>query len=591
MLDPSLIRALLIDADPDRVGVTRDLLEGASDGQVDLLHVDRLVAALERLADEPFDVVLFALPSSGDAGERVDRLLAQAPGVPIIVLAGAAAAEMALPMIRYGAQDFWVDGRDSGMALLRAMHFAVARTPKLNRLLHQAYHDLPTGLPNRYLFEDRLAHAAARAARCGTPLALLFVDMDGFKRVNDRLGHIAGDRVLRQIGGRLTGMVRVSDTVARLGGDEFGIVLESLSRVEDAAVVAQKVLDALAQPFIEGNHRIDLSCSIGISFFLLNGTDARSLLAHADQAMYRAKQLGGNRYSQCTEDLGTPALARLHLISALGTALERDELRLFFQPQVDVASGRVRGVEALVRWQHPERGLILPEAFLAIAEDSALIGRLDDWVLRTACRQWKLWRDSGLPPLQLAINLSPHQTIKPGLSGRVAAVLEETGLPSSMLELDVKGAALAGDVHATAATLHDLKNLGLRLALDDFGDGHSAISSLRRLPFDIVKLDRAMVQGTGQRGPERIIALALTELAHSLAFTVVAVGVETQGQMAFVREAGCDAVQGHLISPPLDGAAMAAWLGGGPPQILTPAMSHAQQRRPAPRERRGQARS
>jgi diguanylate cyclase (GGDEF)-like protein len=589
MAEPSPIRALLIDADPRRAGATRDLLGGAGAGQVDLLHVDQLVPALEQLARDPYDVVLFALPPAGDdARERIDRLLMQAPGVPVIVLAGAAAAGLALPLIRYGAQDVWVEGRDSGEALLRAMHFALARKPELNRLLHQANHDLSTGLPNRYLFEDRLAHAAARATRSATPLALLFLDMDGFKQVNDRLGHIAGDRVLRRIAGRLMRTVRESDTVARLGGDEFAIILESLGRVEDAAVVAQKVLHALARPFFEGNHRFDLSCSIGISFFLLNGTDATSLLAHADQAMYRAKQLGGNRYSQCTEDLGTPALARFHLISALDAALEREEFRLFFQPQVDVASGTVRGVEALVRWQHPEQGLVLPEAFLAVAEDSALIERLDEWILRTACAQLQRWRAAGLPPLQMAINLSPHQIIKPGLGARIAAVLGQSGLPSSVLELDVKGAPLVQDVQASAATLHDLKDLGLRLALDDFGDGHSAISYLRRLPFDIVKLDRAMIKGTGQRGPERIIALALTELAHSLAFTVVAVGVETPGQLSFVREAGCDAVQGHLISLPLDSAAIPAWIEDSAAQPALPAPSSARRRPPGTRERRPQ---
>jgi diguanylate cyclase (GGDEF)-like protein len=412
------IRTLLIEGDANSAILTRELLDDASAGLVDLVHVDRLARAIERLASEAFDVILFQSRATAQAGaERIDQLLVQAPGVPIIVLALQPEAEMALPMIRYGAQDVWVSGRDSGETLLRAMRYAIERKPRLERLVYQANFDSLTGLPNRYLFEDRLAHAAARAKRQNSPLAVLYLDVDRFKEVNDRLGHRAGDRVLREIAERLTSVARESDTVARVGGDEFAIVLESLAHVEDAATVAQKMLTTLAAPFIEGNHRFDLACSVGISFFLLDGTDAKSLLDHADRAMYRAKQLGGNRYSQCTEDLGAPALSRVNLVSALQDALERYEFRLFFQPQVNLASGTVEGVEALLRWQHPARGLIGPENFIAIAEDSVLIRPLDAWVLRSASTQLKRWRDDGLTVPSMAINLSARQLIKPGLAG------------------------------------------------------------------------------------------------------------------------------------------------------------------------------
>jgi diguanylate cyclase (GGDEF)-like protein len=307
MADSGSIRALLLEGDAQSAVLTRDMLDGASAGLVDLVHVEQLGAAIERLASESFDIILFRALALGQLGaERIDRLMLQAPGIPIIVLALLPEVDLELAMIRYGAQDFWVDGRDTGETLFRAMRHAVERKPRLEQLAHQANFDALTDLPNRYLFEDRLAHAAARAKRENSPLSLLYLDIDGFKEVNDRLGHRAGDNVLRSIARRLTGMVRESDTVARLGGDEFAIVLESLSHVEDAATVAQKILAALALPFIEQNQRLNLTCSIGISFFLLDGTDAKSLLDHADRAMYRAKLLGGNRYSQCTEDLGTP---------------------------------------------------------------------------------------------------------------------------------------------------------------------------------------------------------------------------------------------------------------------------------------------
>ena len=554
---------LLIEEDSNSATVTRDLLDVASSGLVELIHVERLDRAVERLTADAFDVILFRALALGKAGpERIDRLLLQAPGVPIIVLALLADADLALPMIRYGAQDFWVNGQDSGERLLRAIRYAIERKPRLERLAHQANYDLLTDLPNRYLLEDRLAHAAARASRQNSPLAVLYLDVDGFKEVNDRLGHLAGDKVLRSIAERLTGVVRESDTVARVGGDEFAIVLESLTRVENAGTVARKILTALAEPFFESNQQFELTCSIGISFFLLDGNDPKSLLDNADREMYRAKQLGGNRYSQRIEDLGAPALNRFRLVSALQAALERHEFRLFFQPQLCLVSGTVRGVEALLRWQHPEEGLIGPGSFIAIAEDCARIAPLDAWVLHSASAQLKRWQDAGLPAPKVAVNLSARQLIKPGLAALVGMVLEEVGLRPEHLELEIKEAALLRDFTASAATLGELKGLGTTLALDDFGNGgSSAISYLRHLPIDVIKLDRTLIQETAHPGTGQIVTLALTELAHSLAIKVVAEGIETPAELSFLRDAGCDVIQGHLVSPALDIDAMTAWLG------------------------------
>lgn len=581
---------LLIEEDSNSATVTRDLLDDVSCGQVELIHVEQLDRAVERLAADSFDIILFRTLALGQAGtERIDRLLLQAPGVPVIVLALLADADLALPMIRYGAQDFWVNGQDSGEGLLRAIRYAIERKPRLERLAHQANYDLLTELPNRYLFEDRLAHAAARATRQNSPLAVLYLDVDGFKEVNDRLGHRAGDNVLRGIAKRLTGVVRDSDTVARVGGDEFAIVLESLAHVENAGTVARKILTALAEPFVESNQRFELTCSIGISFFLLDGNDPRSLLDHADQAMYRAKQLGGNRYSQRLEDLGAPALNRFRLVSALHAALERHEFRLFFQPQLDLVSGTVRGVEALLRWHHPEQGLIGPASFIDVAEDSALIDPLDAWVLRSASAQLKRWQDAGLPAPKVAVNLSARQLIKPGLAALVGMVLEEVGLRPEHLELELKEAALLRDFTATAATLGQLKGLGTTVALDDFGNGgSSAISYLRRLPIDVVKLDRTLIQEAGHPGTEQTVTLALTKLAHSLAIKVVAEGIETPAELSFLRDAGCDVIQGHLLSPALDVDAMTAWLGHSLPVLpneATPTIA------PRPRQPRRQRRS
>jgi diguanylate cyclase (GGDEF)-like protein len=581
MVHQDAIRALLIEEDAHSAALTRSVLDEASAGVVELLHSQLLGSALEQLASEPFDVILLRLVAPGeDTTEDVARLLLRAPGVPIIVIALLAEADLALPMIRDGAQDYWVSGRDSGAALLRAMRYAIERRPRLERLARQANYDLLTDLPNRYLFEDRLAHAAARARRESRPLALLYLDLDDFKRVNDEFGHRAGDSVLRSVAKRLTGLVREADTVARLGGDEFAILLESLAHVEDAAAVARKMLVAFAAPFVEENVRFELTCSIGISFFLLDGNDASTLLDHADRAMYRAKQLGGNRCSQFTEDLDLPALSRFNLVAALQAALERYEFRLFFQPQVHLASGAVKGVEALLRWQHPEQGLIGPQSFITTAEDSVLIDPLDTWVLRNAGAQLRRWHDAGLPALKVAINLSARQLVKPGLAALIGTVLEEVGLRPEQLMLELKEAALLRDFAACATTLSELKELGTSLALDDFGNGGaSAISYLRHLPIDVIKLDRSLIQEAEHSGVEQVVALALTELAHSLAIGVVAEGIETPGQLSFVRSAGCDVIQGFLISPPLDAEGITAWFGRGPPALPNGT-------RPSPRTRR-----
>jgi diguanylate cyclase (GGDEF)-like protein len=567
--DPEAIRALLIEEDAHSATLTRGVIDQASAGVVELLHIAHLGSALQRLAHEPFDVILLRLAAPGEVAiEDVARLLLQAPGVPIIVIAVLAEADLALPMIRYGAQDYWVSGRDTGEALLRAIRYSIERRPRLERLARQANYDLITDLPNRFLFEDRLAQAAARAKRDNRALALLVLDLDGFKRVNDELGHRAGDRVLRKVATRLAGIVREADTVARLGGDEFAIVLESLARVEDASTVARKILAELALPFIEESRRFDLTCSIGISFFLLDGNDARTLLEHADLAMYRAKQLGGNRYNQFTGDLGTPALNRFNLVTALQAALQHYEFRLAYQPQFHLASGTVTGVEALLRWQHPEQGLLGPESFITVAEDSILIDPLDGWVLRNVTAQLKRWQDAGLPAIKVAINLSGRQLLKPGLAALVGSVVKEAGLRPDQIELELKEAALIQDFTASAANLSELKELGVWLALDDFGNGGaSAISYLRHLPIDVVKLDRALIRETDHPGTEQIVALALTELAHSLAIKVVAEGVETPGQMSFVRAAGCDVIQGYLISPPLAPDRFTTWLSHPRPAL------------------------
>jgi diguanylate cyclase (GGDEF)-like protein len=561
------VRALLVEGVQPKLGV-RALLD-RHPGLIELVQADDLAAALDHLALASFDVVLFALSPSGDRGRKaLRRILVSVPNIPVIVLALAGDAKLARQSITSGAQDFWLSPDDSGDRLVRTIASAIARRSSLDQLVHRANYDRVTGLPNRYLFEDRLRHAAAQAERHDRPLAVLFVDVDRFKEVNDALGHRMGDRVLKRIAERISGVVRRVDTAARIGGDEFAIILESLERVEDASMVAQKVLDALAELFTVMNHRIQITGSIGISLFLFDGTDAQSLLDHADRAMFRAKRAGGNTYRHFTEDMGEQAFERFQLLAALWRALTRNEFRLVYQPEVHLASGGLRAVEALLRWQHPQWGLLEPDAFIAVAEDSEIIVPLGEWVLREACRQSNAWRIAGLPLVTMGVNLCARQLIGNRLGLAIDTALRDAGLLAEQLEVELKEPLPAADRGTGTQLLEKLRQLGVHVALDDFGNGHSDIGDLRQSSVETVKLDRHLIGKVGAHGDEAKIALAIIELAHGLGLTVVAEGVETPEQLAFLRGSGCDAVQGYLICRPLSAEDMAGWLARGPVYLL-----------------------
>ena len=561
------VRALLIEGTEPKFGV-RALLDGHA-GAIELTGARDLAAALDCLALGSLDVVLFVLSPGGDLGlKALRRVLVSVPNVPVVVLAVVGDAKLAYQSIMGGAQDFWLSPDDSGDQLVRTIGNAIARKASLGELAHRANYDRITGLPNRYLFEDRLRHATAQAERHDRPLAVLFIDVDRFKEVNDTLGHYSGDRLLKRIAERISGTVRRADTAARIGGDEFAVILESMERVEDASVVAQKLLDALAEPFTLRNHKIEITSSIGISLFLFDGTDAESLLDHADRAMFRAKRAGGNAYRHFTEDMGEQAFERFQLLTALRRALRRNEFHLVYQPAVDLASGRVRGIEALLRWDHPQRGLLEPDAFIAVAEDSELIIPLGEWVLREVCRQSNAWRTAGLSPVMMSVNLCARQLVGNRLGPTIDAALKDAGLAADQLEIELKEPLPAPAPPPGRSYLQKLRGLGVHVALDDFGDRHCDIGDLRQSLVETVKLDQSLIDKVGAPGDDATIALAIIELAHGLGLTVVAEGVETPEQLAFLRGSACDAAQGYLICRPLGADDMAGWLARGPVYLL-----------------------
>ena len=420
------------------------------------------------------------------------------------------------------------------------------------RLERLAHYDPLTELPNRLLFQSRMEHALERAQRQGNQVALLLIDLDRFKDVNDSLGHPAGDELLQKVVERMRQRLRDEDTLARLGGDEFVVLLERLARPQDAGRVAQELIDTLVQFFrLDSGAEVFISASIGISLFPEHGTTPRELTQHADAALYLAKDQGRHTYRYYTEALTRATQERLSLEARLRRALGRDELLVYYQPQVDIVSGRIVGAEALVRWLDPVEDMIMPDRFIHIAEESGLIIPLGEYVLRTACREAKAWTDAGLPALRLAVNLSPRQFIHPDLAGQILGVLQETGFDPNCLELELTESALMSDGGEAAMLLKQLRGLGVRLAIDDFGTGYSSLSYLRHFPLDTLKIDKSFVRDIPDHRDDMEIATAIIQLAHILGFTVLAEGVETEAQLNFLREHGCDLYQGFLFSKPV----------------------------------------
>jgi diguanylate cyclase (GGDEF)-like protein/PAS domain S-box-containing protein len=419
------------------------------------------------------------------------------------------------------------------------------------RLAYMAQHDPLTELPNRALLLDRLKQSLAGARWRDRRTAVLFVDLDRFKTINDTLGHEAGDRLLQQLAARFQANVREGDTVARFGGDEFVILLDDVASADDVAGVAQKVLQALAAPFEVDHHALYVTASIGVSLFPGDGEDASTLLKNADTAMYRAKELGKNTYQFYSAEMSARAFERLTLESSLRHALEREEFRLHYQPQVDVETGTVVGVEALLRWQHPEFGLIAPADFVPLLEETGLIVPVGKWVLRTACVQLQAWRAQGWPELRLAVNLSPRQFQAQDLAASVREALASTGSDPATLELEITEGLLLRHAPATVETLEVLSALGVRMAVDDFGTGYSSLSYLQQLPIDTLKIDRAFVRDIPHDPDDSAITTAIIALAQSLKLETIAEGVENAAQRDFLRARGCRLMQGYLFSRPL----------------------------------------
>ncbi len=544
------LRLLLVEPDPRAALWIGEMLRASWPEPIVIAHAERVVDAVrDAAASPPGCIVLDVSQSAGEWLEDVEDLRGAASEVPLLVLGDRGDDETALRALRAGAQDYLAKLELQAVHLRRTMAYAMERKHAEVQLVHRALHDSLTALPNRALFLDRLGVALDRARRSGALVAVLFLDVDNFKEINDSRGHAAGDRLLVELAERLRTMLRPMDTVARFGGDEFTFLFEDLADEHEVVLIAERIARACKVPIELDHGDATITVSMGIAMVTDPRTPPQTLIREADSAMYRAKERGGGRYEMFDDTTRERALERLELEVALRRALEEDQLRVYYQPNFSVrSSGRVLGLEALLRWQHPERGLLGAEDFIAVAEETGLVVEIGQHVLREVLRALAHWRTQR-PDMTIAINLSLRELEDIGLPAALAAALRAADVEPDALCIEVAESAVARNPVAATRVLRALKEMGVHTAIDDFGTGTSSVVGLRRLPVDQIKLHGSLVSRLGSDPQETPVVGAVVELAHALGLRVVAEGVERETQLHELRALGCDGVQGFLFAP------------------------------------------
>lgn len=557
------VRILLVEDNPADVRLVKEMLDTAECLEYELLLAGEFRRALPILERERPQVILLDLGlPDGQALDTLTMMHAAAPDVPIVVLSINGDESLALKALQSGAQDFLVKWEVNGYLLSRALRYAVERKQMQDRLYHLAHHDPLTGLPNRKHFYERLRQCLAIASRHGNLAAFLFMDLNNFKGINDTFGHHIGDQVLKAVAERLSQCVRVTDSVARVGGDEFTLVVSDIDDVSDVAHIAGKVLDTMADPLHVDGHAIDVRTSMGISLYPADGEDIETLIRKADAAMYQAKAecAGVNQFRFYSSIVNCENAARLELEHKLRRALALGQFSVYYQPQLDLRGGRLIGMEALLRWRHPEEGMLAPARFLSVLEQTGLIVEVGEWVLREACARARAWQAAGLPPLRMCVNVSAVELREKNFVYRVAAALEETGLNPNFLELEFTEATIEKDDTLAASVLQELHKIGVRLAIDNVGAGAIALKHLVRLPVHAIKLDRSIVHDMTSDDTRAAVIKAIIGVAHVFRMRGLAEGVETAEQMEFLRNEECDDAQGYVISQPLTAEACLEFL-------------------------------
>ncbi|MGO8975890.1 MAG: putative bifunctional diguanylate cyclase/phosphodiesterase [Steroidobacteraceae bacterium] len=569
----SITRLLLVEDIPGDSHLLRKMFNEQGSHNTQLTHVKCMSEAETHLAEHAVDIILLDLGLSDAHGSgAVQRAHAAAPDVPLVVLTGLDDESLAVQALQQGAQDYLIRGQIETRGLLRALRYAIERKTMeriamatARQMAHAAEHDFLTGLPNRMLLNDRVGQAIVLATRHMNKIAVLFLDLDGFKYINDSLGHPIGDKLLQSVAKRLADCIRGSDSVSRQGGDEFVVLLLDIEQAEDAAVTARRMLQAVAQPHSIDQHDLHVTASIGVSVYPDDGLDAEALIKNADTAMYQAKENGRRSFQFFKPAMNVRAVERQFIEEGLRRALERQELALHYQPKVNLVTGAITGAEALLRWTHPARGSIAPAQFIPVAEDSGLILPIGAWVLREACAQARAWMDAGLPVTSMAVNVSAMQFRDKNFLDGLFAILAETGFDPRSLELELTESVLMKHAEFTATILQILRKRGVRVAVDDFGTGYSSLSYLQKFPVDAVKIDQSFVRQISTAGEDTTIVKAVIGMARGLKLRVIAEGVETLEEAAFLRAYRCEEAQGYYYSRPVPPQQFAVLLRNGIP--------------------------
>ncbi|MCX7627880.1 MAG: EAL domain-containing protein [Methylophilaceae bacterium] len=555
-MNTDTLNLLLIEDHPGDIRLVQEILDAEGAEQFALITANCLEEAVAMLQRLKADVILLDLQLPDGTGlDSLLRIQAVAPDVPIVVMSNIADEQLALQSVQRGAQDFLVKNHVNEHLLLRALRYAMERKRLEEQLYKLAHQDSLTGLANRKLFYDRLKTALATARRHELPLALLLLDINDFKPINDTHGHQAGDQLLQEVARRITECVREADCVARIGGDEFTLILADIREAGDAAAAARKILSQFERPFSIQGRELTVHASIGISLYPDDAAHLEDLVRAADTAMYRAKKEGGNAYSFYSRALDIRAGVSRELEEQLHQALEHGEFLVYYQPQVDIASGYIIGMECLLRWQHPQRGLMMPGDFMGILQSMPLMVEVGEWVLRTVCEQGRQWKEAGQSDLTLSVNVSRHQLMQEGFPVTLARILSESGFAPQNLELDIAEHALWEDEERAYQVLTALSRLGVRLALDNFGSGRASLHLLRKFPFHAIKLDRVLTQEAEAKPDGANLTRAVIQVAHVFRMRGLASGVETRSQLDILRNLACDDAQGYLYCHPLSGEA------------------------------------
>jgi diguanylate cyclase (GGDEF)-like protein len=581
---------ILVIDDDDQI---RRLLLDIFNGRYDCLEVGSAEEALLVLARKKFDLVISDINMGGMSGlELVPHVHSIAPDCIVVMISGQNNIESAVEALRAGAFDYIMkpfDVRQVEAAVERALkqssllqekrsykdqleQLVTQRTAEVN---HLAYYDTLTGLPNRTLFEDRLEQAVAVAQRAGGLLGVLFIALDQLKKVIDSLGHVAGDLLMKQVAGRLRRCVTEGDTVARFGADEFAVMLAHVDGAKDTVEMIGSIRDALLPPFDLDGQELFATTSVGVSLFPHDGKEGRRLLKNAASALSRARKSGGDSYRFYMKDMNSAASKQFALETSLRHAVDNEEFVLHYQPRLAIDSLKITGVEALIRWQHPQFGLLAPSEFIPLAEDNGLILPIGEWVLRTACRQNREWQKRGIPPICVGVNVSARQFQEQQLADLVPDILAKTGLAARYLDLELTESSIMGNAPEAIDVLTRLKSMDVTISIDDFGTGFSSLSYLKRLPIDTLKIDQSFVRDVTTDPDDAALVMAIVTLAHNLRLQVVAEGVETEEQLKFLHLLRCDEVQGFFFSKPLSAPGLEQLLAGNagkfPARIALPA--------------------